>query len=313
MNLHRRQAIGAADAPKVGPDRFAAAMFSLNHPIRTFLTFLLPLLTGVNARAELALHPDRDSPLDLAVTGGLAGVPPDSTRYVRYADIRALPTASLRLTGEFTKGTQEVTVVYLSELWRALPVSPDCDCLLCSCSDRYASVYRSDFISRYRPFLVVEIDGKDPGQWSKAGLAEDPGPYAITVSPSLVPEVDRVLSVEHKRPWGVVSIEFASFRSKFAGSYEGRWAGLSARAASGREIWINACASCHPGPGRTFSGTKSREPFAILAAIARGDPELFKHYVRDPTAVRPGAKMEPHPYFTQGQLDAVVAFVLAEH
>ena len=87
---------------------------------------------------------------------------------------------------------------------------------------------------------------------------------------------------------------------------------LSERAAAGREIWINACDSCHLGPGRIFSGNQSRQAFAVLSAIARGDPALFRKYVRDPKSVISTAKMEPHPHYSDAQLDSIIAFVEAE-
>jgi hypothetical protein len=276
------------------------------------LGLALGLCALVDARAMLPLQAERSSPFDLAVTGALAGVPNGARRYVRYADLCALPTTKLLISDEFVQGSQEVTVVFLSDFWKALPVQPDADCLLATCQDEYASVFRREFIATYRPFLVLKINGAGPAQWSGHGLASDPGPYAITVSPALVPAADNFLSLEHKKPWGVVTVEFARYAEKFHDAYDGRWATLSRRAAAGRELWVNACASCHPGPGRTFSGTKSHQAFAILAAIARGDPVLFRQYVHQPTSVSVDAKMEEHAYFTSDQLNAIIAFITAE-
>jgi cytochrome c2 len=265
------------------------------------------------ARAALVLHPERTSPFDLEVTGALAGLPAGAARYVRYADLRALPTTKLHLADEFVRGDQEVTVVFLADFWAAMPASPEADCLLATCSDQYASVFSRAFVAAYRPFLVVEIDGAGPDQWSARGPVNVPGPYAISVSSALAPAADQFLSLEHKKPWGVVAVEFARYAERFHDAYAGPWAELSERAAAGREIWINACASCHLGPGETFSGTKSHQAFAIVAAVAKGNPAVFKEYVRQPTQVIASAKMQAHPYFTGEQLDAIIAFVTAEH
>ena len=270
-------------------------------------TALLPAL-----HATVALHSDRSSPFDLAVSGTLEGVPSGGTRYVRYADLRALPTTKLRVTGEFVQGDQEITVVFLSDLCQAMPVSAGTDCLVATCNDLYVSIFPQTFISAYRPFLVVEINGAGPDKWSRGDLGGDPGPYVITVSSRLVPEADHYLALEHKKPWGVVAIEFAHFADKFAEAYQGPWSTLSPRAASGRQLWIDSCASCHAGPGQPDAATKSHLAFSILKAIAQGDPGLVRNYVRHPTSVIATAKMEAHPYYTDEQLDAIIAFITAE-
>ena len=44
----------------------------------------------------LQLHRERALPTDLAVAGRLTGVPAGETRYVRWADLRALPAGARR-------------------------------------------------------------------------------------------------------------------------------------------------------------------------------------------------------------------------
>jgi hypothetical protein len=270
------------------------------------------LAAASSAAAGLELHRERGSPSDLAVTGLLTGVPASELRYVRWAELRALPTRHLRLRDEFFPGDQEVTVVFLDELWRALPRGPGTDLLLARCSDGYAAVYRRDFIDRYQPFLILEIDGRGPADWPPPGLKFNPGPYAISVSPAIEPAVATLLDANHKRPWGVVTLELARYGERFHDAYDGAWARLSSRGAAGREIWINSCASCHAGPGRTFGGEKSGQAFPALAALAKAQPDFFRAYVRHPQAMLPAAKMEGHPRYTDSQLDALIAFITAE-
>ncbi len=271
-------------------------------------------LLGASSRAAggVELHRERGSPLDLAVTGQLAGVPGGETRYVPWAELRALPVARLRLQDEFTPGEQEVTVLYLDELWRALPAAPGADVLLATCNDGYASVYRRSFIAKYRPFLVLEIDGRGPADWPPPGLKFNPGPYVITIAAAVVPAVATLLDANHKKPWGVVTVEFASYAERFHDAYAGAWARLSARAAAGREIWVNSCASCHAGPGQAFGGAKSGQAFPTLAALAAANPVFFRDYVRHPQALVPAAKMEGHPHYTDPELDQLIAFITAE-
>ena len=258
---------------------------------------------------------ERQSTTDLAVSGLLDGVPEGSMRYVRWADLARLPSSKLKLTGEFVPGEQEVTVVFLSDLWAALPRSAGADTVLATCTDGYLSVYRSAFIREFRPFLILAINGQGPEKWPPPGLKFNPGPFVISVAAAVVPAVAQLLDAGHKRPWGVTTITLARYESAFAGFFSGRWAALSARAAAGRELWINSCASCHHGPAgapATAGGTKSDRPFDVLMAHATHNAEYFKRYIRDPKGFVPTAKMEPHPHYSDSQLGDLVAFLRAE-
>ena len=276
--------------------------------LRTTLVAALWTLLAAQAWA-LDLHPTRSSPFDLELTGRLAGVPAGDARYVAWSDLRALPTTVLEMDGEFVSGKQSVTVLFLSDLLKALPLEPGTDCLLASCADGYASVYTSSFIGKYRPFLVLEIDGKGPTDWPPKGLDFNPGPYVITVSPTLAPGFRSYRDGEHKRPWGVTKIEAASYAERYKPIYSGAWASLSPSAQDGREIWINSCASCHQGPDGLFGGTKAGRPFQVIQAYAGYDRHFFDKYVRNPKSIMPCAQMEPHPHYTKAELDNLAAFL----
>ena len=260
--------------------------------------------------------PDRRPAPGLPLPSGAAAallpdLAPGETRYVTWEDLRALPTTQIALPDEFGKGPRTLRVLFLSDLERALPLLPGADCLLATCKDLYASVYTDAFVKAYRPFLVLELDGKGPKDWPPAGLKYNPAPYAITVSTTLVPLAREVLDLLHKKPWSVVSIEVADYSEKFSGAYSEAWAHLSPDAQAGRAIWINSCASCHPGPNGTFGGSKSGLAFPAVAAIAGYAQPTFRHYVRDPKSVNPTAKMEAHPHYTDAQLDELIAFITA--
>lgn len=272
----------------------------------------LCFLAACARAAALELHADRSSPQDLAVSGMLSGEPEGSTLYARWADLRALPTTALTVNDAFVKGPQVLTVVFLSDLWTALPAAPGADTLFARCAvDGYASLYTRDFIASYRPFLVLEINGKGPSDWPPPGMHHDPGPYVITVSPELVPAVSSFLDIGHKEPWAVTSIEVGRFDAAFRGIYTGRWSSLSPAAGAGREIWVNSCASCHAGPGGIFSGTKADRPFPVVAAYAGADRPFFMKYVRNPTSLVASAKMEAHPHYTDEQLSELIEFITA--
>ncbi len=275
------------------------------------LISLVPLLSGLLA-APLTLHPERLAATDLALSGLLTDVPAGEVRYVRWADLRALPSIQLRPNGEYLSGAEEITVVLLSELWRALPRNVAADTLLATCNDGYASVYEIDLIVRCRPFLILEINGLPPDRWPPPGMQSNPGPYVIWLTASFAPEVAGLLDPAHKKPWGVISLEVASRAERFRDAFAGRWAALSNRAAAGRTIWIDSCASCHTGPGSTFGGTKGGVPFAELASHAQFRPEYFKQYIRTPKALKPDAKMTAHSHYTDSHIAAILAFVAAE-
>jgi len=263
------------------------------------------------AAGSLGLHDRRASAFDLPVSGRLVGVPAGGTLYVSWADLRKLPVARLSLPNEFVPGAQAVTAVFLGDLWKALPCGAGSDVLLATCDDGYASVFTREFIGRYRPFLVLEINGKGPDRWPLPGWAFNPGPYVILISSSVAPGADGILDASHKKPWGVVRIEIGSLAERFRDFYGGPWAALPPRGRNGRMIWINSCASCHRGPGGTFGGSKSRQSFLALQSLAVLHPAFFKSYVRNPRAMVPEATMPAHGHYTDDQLSDLVAFVTA--
>lgn len=276
------------------------------------LGLALSWLALVPTLAAIELQTARVSPQDLEIRGKVAGVPAGESRFVRWSELRSLQTSTLTLPRAFGLAAPQLTLLFLSDLWTALPHSSTADTMLAICQDGYASVYPRDFITAYRPFLVLEINGQGPADWPPPGVKHNFGPYVITIAAEVVPAVAELLDGAHKRPWGAVTIEFTTFAERFADAYRGKWADISPRAATGRDLWINSCASCHRGPGQMFGGTKSDRPFEALAALAFGDADYFRQYVRDPKSKVPGATMEPHPHYTDQQLAALIAFITAE-
>jgi hypothetical protein len=289
-------------------------MKKLTRPPRLtrLLTFAVLLVLAALPGRALELHRERGSPFDLALTGRLTGVPAGETRYVTWADLCALPTVKLKVDGEFVPGEQEVTVVFLEDVWKQLPRTEGADVLLATCSDGYAAVFRTDFMASYRPFVILEINGQGPEKWPPPGLKYNPGPYVMSVSSVVVPGVAQLLDAPHKKPWGVTAVEVANYAEKFGGAYSGLWASLSPQAVQGREIWVNSCACCHQGPGRIFGGTKSEQPFSVIQSIAGYNTDFFKKYVRNPKSLMPAAMMEAHPHYTDTQLDLLIAFITAD-
>ena len=165
--------------------------------LRPLVALFVVIAASTLAKA-LELRTASSSSLDLAIKGGLAGVPKGEVRYLRWSDLATLPTSKIRITGEFVPGEQEVTVVFLSDLMKALPLQPTVDAALATCTDGFATIFKTSFIGHYRPFLVIEIAGRPPSAWPPPGVTYNPGPYAITVSERLAPDARAYLDIEHK-------------------------------------------------------------------------------------------------------------------
>ena len=271
---------------------------------------LATLILAASAHA-LELRPARTSPLDLAVQGLVKGLPPGKTGYLTWADLATLPKSKIKITGEFIPGEQEVTVVYLADLLKALPLEAKADTVLATCVDDFAAVFPQSFIEHYKPFIVLEIAGKPSSAWPPPGITYNPGPFPITVSARLAPDVDRYRDIAHKKPWGVGTIKLVSYQEEFKAVYTGPWAHLSKGAQEGREIWIHSCLCCHAGPAHLFAGTKANRPYPVIAAYAVYSPAYFKSYVRNPQDEATCAQMEAHPHYSEEELDHLIEFIAA--
>lgn len=291
---------------------FVMPCLPLSHSLKLALLGCLSLFIAGPAAASLTLHRTASSPHDLALVGGLAGVPTNETRWVRWDDIRRLSTRELTLEGEFLPGEQKVTVVFLETLLDNLPLAPRIDTVIADCNDDYWSIFDRDFIARWKPVVILEINGQGPAHWPPEGLNFNPGPYVITVTDVLVPGVKDMLDVDHKRPWGVNQLRLVNRRQALASLREGPWSRLSARALRGHEIWVNSCASCHLGPGNQVGGNKANRPFGIIEAHARHNADYFARYVRTPQEAFPGATMTAHPHYSDDQIAEIIAYVTAE-
>lgn len=263
------------------------------------------------APARLELHAARASPFDLAVAGLVEGVPEGGEAYVRWADLRALRVRAINVEGEFGPGTMRVTALYLQDVLDRLPLRAGADTVLADCTDGYLSVFQREFIAAWKPFVILEINGRGPEAWPPEGISFNPAPYIITVSDVVAPGVSRLPDISHKRPWGVMRLRIVGYEAAFAPFHSGPLVALPAQAAEGRDLWVNSCLSCHAGPRGGPGGTKSDRPIGVLHAHAAYNPSYFMQYVRNPKSINPAALMEPHPHYTDGQLRAIMAFLQA--
>lgn len=281
-------------------------------PLWKWLICLSFTLASAGTAPALTLHTERQDPTDLEISGLLVDLPAGESRWLRWGDLRTLPTQEFEQEGEFLPGRHKVRVVFLQDVLDKLPISPAADAVTAVCHDGYASVFRTAFTTKWRPYIVLEINGAGPTQWPPAGMTFNPGPYVISVNDHTAPDVSKVLDVSHKQPWGVTAIKLVNYADEFAPFAKGEWAALSERAFRGRELWVNSCYSCHKGPGEEIGGTKGGRPFAVLRAYAQHNKAYFRNYVRNPKGINPSAQMTAHPHYTDTQLAELIAFIVAE-
>jgi len=259
--------------------------------------------------SALELHKKRVSPYDLAVKGRIDGLAAGETRYVSWHELRELPSRRLRVDGEFLPGEQEVTVVLLDDFLAGLPRPGGADGVISTCTDGYAAIYTAEYRVRYKPFLILEINGEGPDKWPPKGMTFNPGPYVISIADELAPGVSKLLDASHKRPWGVDCVEVVDYEERLAPFYQGALANASGSVAEGRDIWINSCFSCHDLPESGLGGTKAARPMQIIMMQAVYNPDYFDRYVRAPSTINPSAKMAAHPHYSNEQLNALKAFL----
>ena len=134
----------------------------------SLLAFTVLLLASANAQSSLALHEKRQLPSDLEVSGALAGLPPESTRYITREELLAMPQVSFTVTDDtnFT-GPTKIRGVKLEDLARALGASPASDMVVAICDDGYRANYPRAYLAAHHPVLVLEVNGQPPAGWPK--------------------------------------------------------------------------------------------------------------------------------------------------
>jgi mono/diheme cytochrome c family protein len=283
------------------PVKLAWAMF------RPFLLLLAAAwLTGAPATDPAAiLHTDRSSPGDLEVGGELAGLPPESTRFIRYEDLLGLPQETYTVSDDFNfHGKTAISGIPLTTLAQFLGQSADM--IVAICYDRYRTNYPRDYLAVHHPLLVLLINGQPRGHWPPSENGGPLGPYLIS-HPFFKPSF-KVLSHddEPQIPYGVTRIEFRR-ESRVFGAIRppGKWPADSA-VEQGYAIARQDCFRCHNMDAE--GGTMAAHSWLQLAAIANADGPRFRHIIRNPASVTPGAKMPAHSDYDDQTLDALTAY-----
>jgi mono/diheme cytochrome c family protein len=266
-------------------------------------------LTAASAQSSTQLHEKRQYPTDLELSGALAGLPPESTRYITHDELLAMPQTEFTVTDDtnFT-GATKIRGVKLEDLARALGASPASDMVVAICDDGYRANYPQAYLAAHHPVLVLEVNGQAPAGWPKDSVEHkyDMGPYMIS-NPKFTPSF-KVLSHtdEAQIPWGVVRIEFRNERVVFRAITPDGPHARDKDVQDGFHIAQQNCFRCH-NSGRE-GGQKSGLPWEVIGEIAAKSPKDFEAYVHAPLSKNPKAQMPANPQYDDATLHALAAY-----
>ena len=105
-----------------------------------------------NAQSPPAWHDKRQLPSDLEVSGALAGLPPESTRYLAREELLTMPQVSFTVTDDtnFT-GPTRIRGVKLEELAQRLAAPSGSNMVVAICDDGYRANYPHAYLWRIIP------------------------------------------------------------------------------------------------------------------------------------------------------------------
>jgi mono/diheme cytochrome c family protein len=277
--------------------------------LKNFMRIAALFLATTGAQASPALHEKRQNPTDLEVGGTLAGLPPDSTRYITHDELMAMPLVKFTASGDtnFT-GPAKITGVKLEGLARALGASPARDMVVAISDDEYRANYPQAYLTAHHPVLVLEVNGKPPAGWPKDSQEHkfDMGPYMIS-NPRFVPS-HKILSYEEEPqiPWGVVRIEFREEKTVFGAiAPRGPHAG-DRDVQNGYRIAQRNCFRCHNSESE--GGKKSGVSWEALSAYAAASPKDFSAYIHEPLSRNSRAQMPGFPEYDDATLSALTSY-----
>jgi|SRR3984957_9551828 cytochrome c2 len=272
------------------------------------ITFLAALLavSGVARRnaaqsptLSAKLHAARTLPTDLELTGDLAGFPRGETRYLTRDDLVGIsqPMTISPDDGNF-KAAAEVRAIPLEVFARDLGI-PSTDMLIADCKDKYEAHYTRQYLARYHPVLITELNGAP----LKESKDDDYGPYMIAHVNFKMASKAPALNDEPQIPWGVVRLQFRDEGATLS-PIKPRIANLDK--AVGYGVAEENCLRCHNVGD--VGGLKSGVNWAVLGALAANSPDFFAAYVRDPKSKNPNTQMAASPEYDDATMTALIAY-----
>jgi mono/diheme cytochrome c family protein len=271
--------------------------------------FFLSIASGQSSPVS---HEKRQLSSDLEVGGDLAGLPPESTRYITRDELLAMPQVSFTVTDDsnFT-GPTRIDGIRLEDLARLAGTVSGADLVVAICDDGYRAIYPHSYTTAHHPVLVLKVNGQPPMGWPKDAHDHsfDMGPYMIShrnFSPSF-----KVLSHvdEAQIPWGVVRIEFREEKVVLGAIAPHGPLARDREVQDGFRIAQQNCFRCHNSGSE--GGQKSGRSWKLLSDLAAKSPEYFTGYIRNPVAKNPNAQMPANPQYEDATLDALTAYFKA--
>lgn len=286
-----------------------------------FSAFVLPLLVAASAlwgpsrvvqnasenAPKVKFWAERASPLDLEVSGNLAGLPSGAKRFVRREDLLVLPQVSFEVTDDpnFAEPVM-VRGVELELLARELAADGEKAYIVAVCKDWYRGHYPQSYREIHRPVLVLEVNDQAPPNWPKHKFGASMAPYLITHA-NFVPAF-KILAHEDEEqiPWGVIRLEFGTEDSVLGPIIpQGTNAGDPAVQAGFRIAQQN-CFRCH-GPERD-APLKGKLTWPGIALFSSQAPKNFAAFVRNPQALSKDSEMPSNPTYDAATLQALTAY-----
>jgi cytochrome c551/c552 len=289
------------------PVRSAVTLAWAMPKVLLWLFVVAAVAASIAVDSHSILRLQRSSPGDLEVGGELAGVPPGSTRYVRYEDLLKLPQETYTVSDDsnFPHNTV-VSGVALATLAERFGQSPRSTLIVAICYDRYRANYPLDYLANHHPLLVLRVNGRLRAGWPLSIKGGPLGPYLIS-HPFFKPAF-KVLSHEDEPqiPFGVTRIEFRRESVVFGAIRpRGNWSAGSP-VEQGYRIARQDCFRCHNMGNE--GGQAAGKSWLDLAAVAQTDPARFAQTVRNPASVAAAARMPAEPEYSDATLDALIAY-----
>jgi hypothetical protein len=219
-----------------------------------------------------------------------------ASQSLSYQDLLHLPQVSFTTSNDSNFPVPaQVSGVGLEQLKQSL--HGEGDMAVAICGDGYRSNYPASYLAAHHPVLVLTVNGKAQDGWPKTPEGGSLGPYVIA-NPHFVPSF-KVLSHsdEAQIPFKVVRVDFRKESEVF---------GPIAREGDGYVIAKQNCYRCHNMGAE--GGTMASVPWPVLGALAKGSPDFFARYVRNPQAVNPRSRMAASPEYDDKTIAALEAY-----
>lgn len=242
------------------------------------------------------LHASRQAPTDLQVGGN---------QFVAYQDLLRLPQVIFTTSDDSNFPVPvKVSGVALDQLRSSLDGKGDT--VVALCADGYRSNYPAVYLAAHHPVLVLTVNGKPQQDWPKTHDGGELGPYVVA-NPNFAPSF-KVLSHsdEAQIPFRVVRIDFREASQVFGAIAPHGDFAPGSPVMNGFKIAQQNCYRCH-NMGEE-GGHMASIPWPVLGAMAKGSPEFFAKYVRNPQALNPRSKMAASPEYDDQTMAALEAY-----